>query len=349
MNNKPIIIVGFGLAGITMAWQLHFRNLNFIVIGDAENTCTRAAAGLVNPIVFKRLNLSWLVKDLMPTADNFYQLVASHLKVDVRRHLPIVKIFNSYEDENNWVVKQSNPEFKQYLGDINEHHCASIHMPFGSGSVNTIGHLDTVAYMTHSRRYFEGLGYKFMTEKFDYTALDSNNGLYKSLPFQQVIFCEGYGLKTNPFFNYLPLNGTHGDTLIIKSTSLQASAVINKNMFIMPLGNDLYKVGATYNWTKKVPEPTEVGKNELLEKMRLIADFDFEVVSQQAGIRPTVTDRRPLIGTHPQYTNLSVFNGLGTKGVMLAPYFSDHLINHLQSNTELNVEVNISRFEKFLT
>ena len=64
-----------------------------------------------------------------------------------------------------------------------------------------------------------------------------------------------------------------------------------------------------------------------------------------AGVRPTVSDRRPLLGTHPSQKNAHIFNGLGTKGVMIAPYYSAHLINHLIDGVELEKEVDIGRFE----
>ena len=43
--------------------------------------------------------------------------------------------------------------------------------------------------------------------------------------------------------------------------------IVNKNMFILPLGNDCYKIGATYNWELKTKNPSEEGKQELLEKL----------------------------------------------------------------------------------
>jgi len=69
------------------------------------------------------------------------------------------------------------------------------------------------------------------------------------------------------------------------------------------------------------------------------------VVMHKAGIRPTVKDRRPFLGAHPDHNNLYVFNGLGTKGVSLAPYFAKHLVDHMVDGVELMKEVSIGRFE----
>lgn len=346
MKESPIIIVGFGLAGTTLAWQLYLKKIPFIIIASPTNTCSRAAAGLINPIVFKRLNMSWMATSLLPFADSFYNEVESLLNLPIRRHHPIVKIFNSVEDENNWMVKKTNSTYHHYFGEVTQPNIPEVDIPFGSGTVNTIGHLDTNSYIDLSKTFFQKNGVEFIEEQFDHSCF--KNGMYNKIKFSKIIFCEGFGLKKNPFFNYLPLNGTHGDTIIIKTKSYCFDSVLNKNMYVMPLGNNLYKVGASINWEKKEAEPTESGKNNLIERLHVFAHFEYEVVSQQAGIRPTVTDRRPLLGVHHQHNNLVVFNGLGTKGVMLAPYFSDQLINHLFKKSPLDTEVNIVRFEKFL-
>ena len=290
--------------------------------------------------------MSWKATDLLPSADNFYSQVEHILGQSIRRHHNIVKIFNSIEDENNWMVKKNSAAYKEYFGDVKKISIPEVSTPFGVGIVNSIGHLDTNLYLNLSKNFFKDNGIHFVEESFDHNSIEDQT--YRQFEFSRIIFCEGFGLKQNPFFNYLPLNGTHGDTLIIKTKSYNFDGVLNKNMYVLPLGDHKYKLGASINWEKKEAEITEAGKNVLLERLRGFAQFNFEIVGQQAGIRPTVIDRRPLLGTHYKHTELVVFNGLGTKGVMLAPYFSHHLIEHLFEDKPINDEVNITRFEKYL-
>ncbi|MFK8039614.1 MAG: NAD(P)/FAD-dependent oxidoreductase [Crocinitomicaceae bacterium] len=338
--------MGFGIAGATIAWQLYLRKIPFIIIASPTNTCSRAAAGLINPIVFKRLNMSWMATDLLPAADLFYDEVENLLNHSIRRYHSIVKIFNSIEDENNWMVKKANCTYSQYFGNIKQTNIPKVDIPFGTGTVNSIGHLNTSSYIDLSKVFFRQNGIKFLEEHFEHNQIKGSN--YRSISFDKAIFCEGFGLKKNPFFNYLPLNGTHGDTLIIRTKNYNFDGVLNKNMYVMPMSNNLYKLGASINWDKKEAEITESGKNNLLDRLKAFAHFDFEIIEQQAGIRPTVIDRRPLLGSHHEHGQLAIFNGLGTKGVMLAPYFSQQLIDNLTENRPLNDEVNITRFEKFL-
>ena len=72
----------------------------------------------------------------------------------------------------------------------------------------------------------------------------------------------------------------------------------------------------------------------------------YEVIEHSAGIRPTTIDRRPIIGSHPNYKNIYVFNGLGSRGILLAPTLSCWLYNHIYKRLLISKEVDIKRFKK---
>jgi glycine oxidase len=153
-------------------------------------------------------------------------------------------------------------------------------------------------------------------------------------------------LHKNPLFNDLPLDGTKGELFVIKAPLLDLDVIVNTSVFILPMGDDLFKVGATYNWKDKTNLPTEEGRAELIERIREIISCDFEIVEHYAGVRPTVRDRRPLVGTHADFKNVHVLNGLGTRGVMLGPAMAKALFDHIENNAELDSEIDIRRFYK---
>ena len=113
-------------------------------------------------------------------------------------------------------------------------------------------------------------------------------------------------MHQNPFFNDLPLDGVKGELLIIKAPELSLDLIINTSVFILPLGNQLFKVGATYNWNDKTDTPTQEGKQELIDRIKEILSCNFEIISHYAGVRPTVKDRKPLVGTHPDFKNVHI-------------------------------------------
>jgi len=110
------------------------------------------------------------------------------------------------------------------------------------------------------------------------------------------------------------------------------------------MGEDRYLVGSTYEWTDKTNTPTPEAKSELLEKLERLISCEFEVIDQRAGIRPTVVDRRPLVGQHPSHNSIYVLNGLGTRGVMIAPKAAKVLYKHLEQGVALEKEISIARF-----
>ena len=329
-------VIGFGLAGAVLCWRLYRRNIPFRVVDSGKNTASKVAAGISNPVVFKRLTKSWMIDELLPEAEGLYSQIEADLGVPIIRRANIRRVFASVEEENNWSSLEGDDRFKAYLrseGQLID----GIEAPFGTGVVITMGSLDLPVFLEQSEAYFKSKGIQFEHEVFDYNAV---------VPEKQYVFCEGYQFSANPWFNYLLLKPAQGEVLVIECPELNIDEVINKNVFIQPLGNSLFKVGATYNWTLREALITEEGKEELLEKLRTFLKYDFKIVGHQAGIRPTIPDRRPYLGTHPARSNLHIFNGLGTKGVMLAPYFSGHLLDHLLNGKELMPEVNITRYRK---
>jgi len=155
-------------------------------------------------------------------------------------------------------------------------------------------------------------------------------------------------VKSNPNFNYIPFKPAKGDVLTITCNELNIDFILNKGFFIMPLGNNTFKVGATYNWQDLTDVPNPAGKEELINKLKKLIPYEFEVIKHEAGVRPSVIDRRPVLGTHPTYPQLKIFNGLGTKAVMLAPFFAKQFCDYLIEGKDLNEEVDVKRFETTL-
>lgn len=338
-QNKHIQIIGWGLAGATTAWELYKRNIQFTVYDSGENFSSRVAAGIVNPIVFKRLTLSWQADKLMPIANRFYETIEKMLNEKLISSKTILYPFNNFEDENNWSVKIADERYAPFIKHTETNSINGIKTKHGFGEVKTFGSVDTNLFLDASKKFLSSKGIQFITSKPDYQSL-------KAAEHKDTIFCEGFEIMNNPFFNYIPMKPTHGETLTIHCPNLNLEKIISKNLFIQPLGNNHYKIGSTYNWDMLEPKTTEAGKNDLLERLNLILDLPFEIVKHEAGIRPTISDRRPVVGSHPNHKNLHLLNGLGTKGVLIAPYCANVLVNYLIDKTPIADEINVKRFVK---
>jgi glycine/D-amino acid oxidase-like deaminating enzyme len=340
------IIVGLGLAGLSFAEQLGQQNKSFFVFEDNSQRSSLVAGGVYNPVILKRFTPVWNAKEQLEVAMPLYESLEKRFDKKIDDKFPTRKVFKSVEDQNNWYIASDNPKLTEFMNpQILQEEVHGIHGGFGFGEVYQTGRIDTQQLVSSYRNYLK-VSKRYKPEKFVHTLLEFRDQgvLYKEIEAKRVVFCEGFGMKKNPFFNYLPLNGTKGETITIKAPDLDIDFLVKSTLFVLPLGNGYYKIGATFNWTDKSSEPTKEGKLELTQKLDKVISVPYDIVEHHAGIRPTVKDRRPLVGMHPKYTQLAVLNGLGTRGVMIAPSMAKQLYNHLENQEPLDPEIDIQRF-----
>ncbi len=210
------------------------------------------------------------------------------------------------------------------------------------------GNLHVTSFLEHTKHYLAAhAGY--LNERFDYTQLKDHTSFitYKSVSAKHIIFCEGHLISANPAFSWIPMKPAKGEIITIECEGLELKKdILNKGIFILPLSENTYKVGATYEWENLNDTPTEKAKAELTHKLDSIINVPYKIIKHEAGIRPAVTDRRPVVGKHPHLNHHFVFNGFGTKAVMLAPYFANRLISSIRTGNTLNPEVDPLRFYK---
>ena len=339
------LIVGFGLSGLMLCEILRKRGKSFVVISNKSQQASIVASGLYNPVVLKRFNKAWDAEKQLPLAISAYKDLELFLGIKIDYKLPIHRVFYSVEEQNNWVIASDKLSLKPFLiSNIKTNINPNIYAPFGYGEVKNTGRIDTKLLL---KSYVDFLKFKelILDESFDYDKLKISERItYKNIESKKIIFSEGFGLKQNPFFSYLPLEGTKGELIIINAPKLNSHAVIKSSVFVIPIGNHDYLVGSTYVWNDFNNNPTTNAKDELLEKLNNLILCPYKVVSQRAGIRPTVVDRRPLVGQHKSQENIYVLNGLGSRGVLIAPSVANALIDFSEDNVALPKEIDISRF-----
>ncbi|MFC4634850.1 NAD(P)/FAD-dependent oxidoreductase [Dokdonia ponticola] len=348
MQEVDYIIVGLGLAGIAFCEQLENANKTFIVFDNGMNGASRVAAGLYNPVILKRYTLPWKATEQLDIAVPYFKKIAQKIKANCIHEMPVQKVFYSAEDQNNWFAASDQPELNRFIStELIPDDNPNIHAPYAYGRVLETGRIDIKKLQKNYQAYLESK-HAFAKADFEHSQLKcTDQGVeYKGIQAKHIVFAEGYGLKKNPYFKHLPLVGNKGEYLIIKAKELQLTSAIKSSFFIVPLEDDLYKVGATFNWKDKDTLPTKEARIELTEKLSSLITCDYEIVDQEVGVRPTVGDRRALLGVHPEYPQLAVLNGLGTRGIMMSAMLAMYLFDYLEYGKELPVEINITRFGK---
>ena len=309
------LIIGSGLAGISFAEKALENNKSIFVIDTDFQNSSRIAGGLYNPVILKRFSSVWQANEQLVLLEKFYETVEEKLKTQFNFRIPILRKFYSIEEQNNWFIASDKNDLAPYLSTkLISQKINGIDSPFDYGEVKHTGYVDVALLLEKYKAYLIQKN-QFSEEAFQYNLIIMHDDCieYKNIKAKHIIFAEGFGMHANPFFKHLPLDGTKGELFIIKAPQLDLNVIINTSVFILPLGNHLFKVGATYNWQDKTNTPTEEGKQELIDRIKEILNCDFEIISHFAGVRPTVKDRKPIVGTHPEHNRIHILNGLGTR------------------------------------
>jgi len=347
-NMIDFLIVGGGLAGISFAEAAYVNHKSFKVITDASHNSSLVAAGLYNPVILKRFSLPADAALHLDFITTFYKRIEERLEIKVNFKLPVYRRFASVEEQNDWFATADKPALERFLStNIVHHNYAGLTSPYGFGVVKETGYIDTAGLIKGYHRFLWDID-ALLVDTFQHSAviIADDHVSYKDIKAKHIVFAEGFGIHSNPYFNYLPLEGTKGEILVIKAPELRLDVAVNAGVFILPIGDDLFKVGATYEWYDKTAAPTAAGKQELLEKLDEIISCKYEVVDHMAGIRPTTKDRKVLMGTHPKYDRLHLLNGLGTRGVMLGPPMAHELLRSINDSKPVQKDLNLSRFYK---
>jgi glycine oxidase len=348
-NHFDIIIVGGGLAGSVLALQCIQQGKKILLIDQPNlSLSSKVAAGIWNPVVFKRLTKSYLADDLIPYLNTFYQQAEMLLQSNFIRDISIVKFLKEQHEIDFW-QKKINNDMQPFLDELqlNQVYHPNINDDAKAYSnVKQTGVLNTNVLMLSLQAYLKQNN-MFLCESFDFKALNTSlpKIQYNNISANKIVFCEGYLVKDNPYFSYIPMKPVKGETIIIECKAANITDIINKHLFILPLGDGQYKVGATFNWDDLNDTPSDVGIEKLETELKVILKLPFTILKKEAGVRPSVIDRRPVLGSHPNYPSMGIFNGFGTKGVMLCPYLSEMFYNFMFHQKTLLSEVDVKRFE----
>lgn len=348
MQNIDYLIVGQGVAGTLLAHFLLENGQDIRVVDlPMPGATSRIAAGIVNPVTGRRLVLSWHYPKLYPFAKQTYLGLESKLGIKIWEDRKIFRALHHVFEENEWERRSAFPE----------------NGPFYESSEADVGLADAVqpahawgitrqAAQVHLPALVQAYR-QFLREKsllleagfrFESLILEEKTVVWEGLRAKKIVFCEGHHITQNPFFNYLPFVPTKGDLLLVKLANWPTTDLVKHELFVVPLPNGLFWVGSTNETVYTDVMPSARSFEKLQSKLKSFLKIPFEVVAHQSGIRPTVIDRRPTLGIHPSYPPLAVFNGLGTKGASLGPFFANEIAQHLLNGQALDEEVDIRRF-----
>ncbi len=348
-QNPKILIVGQGLAGTILAHKLIQKQVNVSILDKGhEGISSSLAAGVVNPVTGRRIVKSWMMDELLPVAKQYYANVEAELGCKLWYELPSMRLFTDIGMSNNWGVRMNNEGYEKYLDfmDAEDVNNFPVKTHFGVGIIHHSARANIALMIASFRKKWleDGL---LVEASFQHDALIQSKDklVYQGTSYDKIIFCEGWEAMNNPLFINLPFQVTKGEVLILRIPNMPEENIIKKKVAIVPLGDTIFWAGATNNWDFEDRIPSIEGRNWLKTEIDSIIDTPYEILEHRAAVRPTVRHRRPLIG-FPQTIDanaikpqIGIFNGFGTKGTSLVPYWADHWVAHLLNAGELSPDV----------
>mgnify|MGYP001451299898 CR=1 FL=1 len=341
------LIIGQGISGTVLAKTIENNSLSYFIL-DKNNkiTSSKVAAGIMQPISFKRCILSWRAEQFFEFSKLFYKKIDTLYKSNHFSPIKLVRIFSSFEEQNNWMGRSSSKIYEKHLG-TEDHNYKNIINQYGSSEVKTAHRLKVGEFLKSSKIYFSEKK-SLNEESVDVNQIYKHNNMfiYKNISAKYIVMCQGVNSNENDVFNYLPIIPNKGELIEIQSNYLP-KVMLSKGTFTLPFGKNKYTVGSTYNHRDLSENITLSAKNHLLSNFKKITPLNtFQIIDHKYGFRPTTKDRKPIIGEHPEIKNLYIFNGMGSKAVLMAPLLAKELIDNIIKNHPLHSEVSVKRFVK---
>ncbi len=344
-----VLLVGQGYAGSMLAWFLIRNNIKVTVV-DREDpfSSTRVSAGIMLPVTGRRLAKTHHADRILPFALEFYTEVEAFTGINFYTAKDVLQIFTSLAHRNEWYARSADTGMEKYVGEIVSKNSidSSIINEFGGIFLKQSGFVKPTLFLNAMKKYIteNGLFINSDFQQFD-LKYSEESILWNGKNYDYVIFCEGYYSMKKELFSYLPFNPAKGEILDFKASGLTDNNILVNSAYVVPLGDDNFRTGSTYEWVELNEEPTAKGRITLEENLKSIINYEYTITAHKAGVRPAVKDRRPLLGFHPERKRLGIFNGLGTKGTMQGPLYAMQMAEYICNGSFPDEEVNIRRFE----
>src|SRR4051812_1911608 len=325
------LIIGQGLCGTFLAWELQKAGRTFVVIDDLNPTsASRVASGIINPITGRRLVKTWMIDELLPFSLNAYQQIGSELNISCITEKPVIDFFPTVQMREAF-LKRFNEDI-QYLS-LPEDEAAwryHFHYDLGYGTI-------LPSYLVDVTSLLAGFRQKLQKEQlvvesnfdFEDVVLSPESISYADITADKIIFCNGISSAQSNLFRNLPFAPNKGELLIVEIPGLPRTNIFKKGISIVPWKDELFWVGSSHEWKFDNDQPTALFLEHTKQQLSRFSKLPFKILEHLAAVRPATLERRPFIGFHPLYKNVGIFNGMGTKGCSLAPYFAKQLVDHI--------------------
>ncbi len=331
------LVVGQGLAGSWTAWFLRQAGVTVrIVDPNHPTTSSRVAAGLITPITGRRLHTTWKGAVVTPEAYTAYQEIEQRSAARILHRRALRRIFRDADMPALFAKRMQTDEFdwlRVSLIEAGQHD--GISYPFGGFEVDAAT-VDTAAFLDVMRDELH----------VDHGTVDVNTWRALEAEYDAVVWCDGWTAMQHPLWSWLPFAPVKGEILDVHVPGMTIDHVLSAGIWMIPMGNERYRLGSTYDWDTLDDVPTEAAREHLLTQAEQLIQRRPVVEGHRAAVRPSSHMRRPYVGPHPLYPRQYICNGFGTKGSLLTPWVCRHLVDTIVAAAPLDIEIDVRQWWK---
>jgi glycine/D-amino acid oxidase-like deaminating enzyme len=346
------LIVGQGICGTMLSWFLHKEGKSFLVVDDNDqNSSSKVAAGIINPVTGRRYVYTWMIDEVMPFAIQTYKEMGSYLETDLVSEKSIIDFFTTPQMRNAFIDRLTENDTYLHSYPDQNHFNGYFHYYFGCGEICPAFMIHLQELMDQWRKKLSSMN-SIWEEKFVIGELqvEKEHVYYKEARASRIIFCDGSGGFDNPWFHLLPYAPNKGEALIVECEDLLSDHVFKIGLLLAPLpAKNIFWVGSNYQWEFDNAHPSTAFYQHATGVLKGWIKSPFKILEHKASVRPATIERRPFVGFHPMHENIGILNGMGTKGSSLAPFFANQLVQHLVYGLPVSPEADVHRFSRVLS
>ncbi len=346
------IIVGQGISGTMLSRQLMEAGQRVPVIDEAKPvTASKIASGLINPVTGKKYVTTWLADILLPFAKETYTQLGQQFRRSFLRECDVLNFHPTAEAASLFAAREN--ENDTYLNHVNRTGAYSdwFRFNYGIGAVSPSYLVDVSLLLDHWREHL-AVNHSLLEAHFtlEDCHIADDHVDYKNISAGKIIFCEGAADIDNPYFTRLNFQLNKGEVIYAQIPSLSQEHIYKHGpISIIPWQEDVFWIGSTFNREYTDDQPTPAFRKLIESTLDSWLKLPYTIVGHQAAIRPATGGQKPFIGIHPVSSSVGIFNGMGSKGCSLAPYFAHQFTQHLLHGALLIPEADIQRFAKILS
>lgn len=349
-----VLIVGQGLAGTLLHYSLWKKGIQAVIVDQGHDRASTAlAAGIINPVTGRTPKKAWMIDTLWPVAQAMYQELDQLLTAyQEEGEAPLwneMLFYRPLKDMgacNDWDSIAGNSGMEAWIQDSTANHPFKTYFPGVEWAVVKAARVN-VRWMIRAYRQWvmassdrgEIIADQLTQE--DLT-LQGEQAIYQGRVYDVVVACTG-AFKAFEWWSGEWIKQNKGEALFVKVPEPPMNGMLKAGILVAPLSDTIAWIGSKDSWNPDHDGPTQEGWDHLTSGWQHTFHASPEVLFHGAAMRPVTRDRRPIMGWKAG-TPWAIFNGLGTKGSSLGPYWAERMAEFLLGNADIPGEVGTDRF-----